>query len=82
MTKATPITEYKNILEEQLEDPKLRELFSYVVKLEKIAEVTGQYKDIVEDEYCTPGEQEYVLSRLEEAYEEYEMYLDNFEAIN
>ena len=63
MTK-TPTTEYKELLREYSSDPRIQELFSYTVKLERIAEVAG--------------EQEYALTRLEEVYEEYEMYLDNF----
>ena len=58
--------------------PRIQELFSYTVKLERIAEVTGQYKESLDDRYATAGEQEFALTRLEEVYEEYEMYLDNF----
>ena len=77
MTK-TPTTEYKELLREYSSDPRIQELFSYTVKLERIAEVAGQYKESLEDRYATAGEQEYALTRLEEVYEEYEMYLDNF----
>ena len=38
---------YRQFLNEQLDNRKVEELFSYVGKLERIAEITAEYREVI-----------------------------------
>lgn len=78
MTQAQK-TEYKQLLAKKLDSEKIKELFEYVDKLERIAEITAQYCEIVNDSYSTFTEQEYALEKVEEVFQEYQFFIGNKE---
>ena len=51
-------------------------LLQKVAKLERIAEVASQYKEIHNDKFASYNEKEYVLEKLGESLEEYELFLN------
>jgi hypothetical protein len=53
----------------------VEELLQKVAKLERIAEVASQYKEIHNDKFASYNEKEYVLEKLGESLEEYELFL-------
>ena len=53
----------------------VEELLQKVAKLERIAEVASQYKEIHNDKFASYNEREYVLEKLGESLEEYELFL-------
>jgi len=53
----------------------VEELIEKVAKLERIAEVAYQYKEIHNDKFASYNEKEYVLEKLGESLEEYELFL-------
>ena len=71
------LTSYRQLLNEELDNGKVEELFDYVSKLERIAEVTSEYREALKDINCTASEENYVLDKLDEAFEEYEIFLNN-----
>jgi hypothetical protein len=71
------LTSYRQLLNEELDNGKVEELFDYVSKLERIAEVTSEYREALKDSNCTASEENYVLDKLDEAFEEYEIFLNN-----
>jgi len=71
------LTSYRQLLNEELDNGKVEELFDYVSKLERIAEVTSEYRETLKDINCTASEENYVLDKLDEAFEEYEIFLNN-----
>tara|TARA_Y100000034_G_scaffold127074_1_gene179288 strand:- start:60 stop:305 length:246 start_codon:yes stop_codon:yes gene_type:complete len=79
MTQAQK-TEYKQLLAKKLDSEKIKELFEYVDKLERIAEITAQYCEIVNDSYSTFTEQEYALEKVEEVFQEYQFFIGNKES--
>ena len=54
----------------------IEELLQKVAKLERIAEVASQYKEIHKDKFASYNEKEYVLEKLGESLEEYELFLN------
>jgi len=56
----------------------VEELLQKVAKLERIAEVASQYKEIHIDKFATYNEKEYVLEKLGESLQEYEMFLEGY----
>tara|TARA_Y100000310_G_C19974353_1_gene486908 strand:- start:261 stop:461 length:201 start_codon:yes stop_codon:yes gene_type:complete len=61
---------------EQFITDNLEELLKKVAKLERIAEVAYQYKEIHNDKFASYNEKEYVLEKLGESIEEYELFLN------
>ena len=53
----------------------VNELLQKVSKLERIAELASQYKEIHSDKFASYNEKEYVLEKLGESLEEYELFL-------
>ena len=51
-------------------------LLQKVAKLERIAEVASQYKEIHNDKFASYNEKEYALEKLGESLEEYELFLN------
>lgn len=49
-----------------------------IEKLKRIAEIAIQLKDTYRDVHASYGEKEYVLEKLEESLEEYELFLDGY----
>lgn len=49
-----------------------------IEKLKRIAEVASQLKDTYRDVHASYGEKEYVLEKLEESLEEYELFLEGY----
>tara|TARA_Y100000310_G_scaffold235072_1_gene238099 strand:+ start:663 stop:926 length:264 start_codon:yes stop_codon:yes gene_type:complete len=68
---------YRQFLNEQLDNRKVEELFSYVGKLERIAEITAEYREVINDNYSSVSEEDFVLDKLDKAFEEYEIFLNN-----
>jgi hypothetical protein len=60
---------------EQFINDSVEELLQKVAKLERIAEVASQYKEIHNDKFASYNEREYVLEKLGESLEEYELFL-------
>jgi hypothetical protein len=54
----------------------IEELLQKVAKLERVAELASQYKEIHIDKFASYNEKEYVLEKLGESLEEYEMFLE------
>ena len=68
---------YRQFLNEQLDNRKVEELFSYVGKLERIAEITAEYREVINDNNSSVSEEDFVLDKLDKAFEEYEIFLNN-----
>ena len=68
---------YRQFLNEELDNRKVEELFSYVGKLERIAEITAEYREVINDNYSSVSEEDFVLDKLDKAFEEYEIFLNN-----
>ena len=68
---------YRQFLNEQLDNRKVEELFSYVGKLERIAEITAEYREVINDNHSSVSEEDFVLDKLDKAFEEYEIFLNN-----
>jgi hypothetical protein len=49
-----------------------------IEKLKRIAEIAIQLKDTYRDVHASYGEKEYVLEKLEESLEEYELFLEGY----
>ena len=49
-----------------------------VGKLKRIAEIAIELKDVYRDVHASYGEKEYVLEKLEESLEEYELFLEGY----
>ena len=77
MSNDALLSEYKDLLVPHVEDTKLKKLFDYVGKLERLAEVTAEFRDIVTDNYSSATEQQYAFEKLGEAYQEYEIFKEN-----
>ena len=71
------LTRYRQLLNEELDNGKVRELLDYVGKLERIAEVTAEYREVLNGGPYTASEEDYILDKLDEAFEEYEIFLNN-----
>ena len=54
----------------------LEELMKKNIKLERIAEVATQVIDTYKDEFASYNEKQYVLDKLGETIQEYELFLD------
>ena len=54
----------------------LEELLQKVTKLERIAELASQYKEIYNDRFASYNEKEYALEKLGESIQEYEIFLE------
>ena len=54
----------------------VEELLQKVAKLERVAELAAQLIETYGDEFASYNEKEYVLEKLGESLEEYEMFLD------
>jgi len=54
----------------------IEELLEKNVKLERIAEVAIQVLDTYKDEFASYNEIEYIIEKLSETIEEYELFLD------
>jgi len=55
----------------------LEELLEKNTKLERIAELAAQLLETYKDEFASYNEKEYVLEKLGEGVQEYELFLDN-----
>jgi hypothetical protein len=62
---------------EQLVTNGVEDLLKKIGKLERIAELASQYKEIHTDKFASYNEKEYVLEKLGESLEEYELFLNN-----
>ena len=71
------LTRYKQLFNEELDNGKVKELLDYVGKLERIAEVTSEYREALNGGDYTASEEDYILDKLDEAFEEYEIFLNN-----
>jgi len=56
----------------------LEELIKKNAKLERIAEVAAQVRDTYKDAFASYNEKEYVLEKLGESLEEYELFLEGY----
>tara|TARA_Y100000034_G_C6759203_1_gene337995 strand:- start:332 stop:538 length:207 start_codon:yes stop_codon:yes gene_type:complete len=54
----------------------IEELLEKNVKLERIAEVAIQVLDTYKDEFASYNEIEYIIEKLSETIQEYELFLD------
>ena len=61
---------------EQFINDSVEGLLKKVAKLERIAEVAVQYKEIHNDKFASYNEKEYVLEKLGETIQEYELFLN------
>jgi hypothetical protein len=55
----------------------VEELLQKINKLERIAELASDYKEIHADKFASYNEKEYILEKLGESLEEYELFLNN-----
>jgi cytochrome c peroxidase len=53
----------------------VEDLLRKVSKLERIAELASQYKEVYADKFASYNEKEYALEKLGESLEEYELFL-------
>ena len=56
----------------------LEELVKKTAKLERIAEVASQVRDAYKDVFASYNEKQYVLDKLEESLQEYELFLEGY----
>ena len=70
---------HDGLFKEELDNKALDKLIEYINKLERIVEVTEEYREAIKDAYCTASEENYVLDKLDEAFEEYEIFINNME---
>ena len=54
----------------------VEDLLRKVSKLERIAELASQYKEVYADKFASYNEKEYALEKLGESLEEYELFLN------
>ena len=54
----------------------VEDLLRKVSKLERIAELASQYKEVYADKLASYNEKEYALEKLGESLEEYELFLN------
>jgi len=71
------LSEYREILTNNVEGDKLGAFFTYLDKVERIVELTTEFREIISDIDSSNTEEEYALQKLDEAFEEYEFFLDN-----
>ena len=55
----------------------IEDLLQKINKLERIAELASQYKEVHTDKFDSYNEKEYILEKLGESLEEYELFLNN-----
>tara|TARA_R110002110_G_scaffold79776_7_gene208276 strand:+ start:3010 stop:3210 length:201 start_codon:yes stop_codon:yes gene_type:complete len=55
----------------------IEDLLQKINKLERIAELASQYKEVHTDKFASYNEKEYILEKLGESLEEYELFLNN-----
>ena len=55
----------------------LEELVKKAAKLERIAEVAAQVRDTYKDAFASYNEKQYVLEKLGETIQEYELFLEH-----
>jgi len=56
----------------------VEELLQKVAKLERVAELAAQLIETYGDEFASYNEKEYVLEKLGESLEEYELFLEGY----
>tara|TARA_R100000008_G_C3581493_1_gene168858 strand:- start:1590 stop:1841 length:252 start_codon:yes stop_codon:yes gene_type:complete len=71
------LSRYEGLLSEHMQKDEINQLFTYLNKLERIAEVTTEYRNIVSDIHASNAEENFVYDKLETVCEEYEFFLDN-----
>jgi cytochrome c peroxidase len=59
-------------------EPTLEELIKKNTKLERIAEAAAQLRDTFKDVFASYNEKEYVVEKLGESIEEYELFLEGY----
>ena len=74
---APSLLEYKSLIKENPNDEKVEELFGYVSKLERLAFASAGLKEAIEDTHATNSEYELAYEKLDEAFDEYELFLGN-----
>ena len=57
----------------------VEELLQKVAKLERVAELAAQLIETYGDEFASYNEKEYVLEKLGESLEEYELFLEGYQ---
>tara|TARA_Y100001938_G_C8096740_1_gene438638 strand:- start:1980 stop:2180 length:201 start_codon:yes stop_codon:yes gene_type:complete len=55
----------------------LEELLRKVAKLERVAELATQLRETYGDKFASYNEKQYVLEKLDESLQEYELFLNN-----
>jgi len=55
----------------------LEELLRKVAKLERVAELAAQLRETYGDKFSSYNEKQYVLEKLDESLQEYELFLNN-----
>ena len=71
------IIKEENIMQ-AVEEQKFSKELPEIDKLKRIAEVANQLKETYRDVHASYGEKEYVLEKLEQSLEEYELFLEGY----
>ena len=71
------IIKEENIMQ-AVEEQKFSEELPEIDKLKRIAEVANQLKETYRDVHASYWEKEYVLEKLEQSLEEYELFLEGY----
>ena len=76
------LSRYEGLLSEHVQKDEIKTLFTYLNKLERIAEVIAEYRQVVSDVHASHAEEDFAYDKLETVYEEYEFFLDNSGLLN
>ena len=76
------LSEYRELLTSNVERGKLSEFFTYLDRVERLVELTTEFREIANDGYSSANEEQYALQKLDEAFEEYELFLNNLDLMN
>ena len=76
------LSEYRELLTSNVESGKLSAFFTYLDRVERIVELTSEFREIANDGYSSANEEQYALQKLDEAFEEYELFLNNLDLMN
>jgi len=71
------LSRYETLLNKHIGKDEIKTLFTYLNKLERVAEVITEYRNIVSDVHASNAEEDFAYDKLETVCEEYEFFLDN-----
>jgi len=74
---AAQLNKFKQSILADTNGEKIEEFFKYVTRLERLKEEADQYREVMNDEHSSFGEEKIAFEKLEEAFLEYDLFLGN-----